>query len=193
MNQVHVQQEQGTEKEEIPKEPDIQPVIPKQVQNPPTIKKTRKPVKPIKPNKIIIPSLQVKAIVEPVGVLENGQMAVPKDTEQTGLLSPGYLPGELGNAVIDGHVDNYTGPAVFFYLKKLKPNDQVILKDKTGRQLTFLVESTEIVTPHQVSIDKVFGPSAEPRLNLITCTGKYSRKKQEHEARLIVYTKLDEQ
>ncbi|WP_158081755.1 class F sortase [Paenibacillus selenitireducens] len=171
-------------------QPKALPNIPEQVQSPPKIKNVRKPVTPLKPVKIIIPSLHVKAIVETVGVLDNGQMAVPQDTEKTGLLHPGFLPGELGNAVIDGHVDNLYGPAVFFHLKKLKPNDQVILKDVKGRQLIFVVEATEIVEPHKASIEKIFGPSPEPRLNLITCTGKYNRKKHEHEERLIVYTKL---
>lgn len=146
----------------------------------------------IMPHKIIIPSLRIKATVEPVGVLTNGQMGVPRDTNRTGILYPGILPGEKGNAVIDGHVDSYTGPAIFFNLKKLKPSDVVIVKNKKGRELTFVVESVERFTPKTAPLERIYGTSEEIRLNLITCTGKFNRKKKEHEERLVVFTRLYE-
>jgi late competence protein required for DNA uptake (superfamily II DNA/RNA helicase) len=36
----------------------------------------------------------------------------------------------------------------------------------------------------------IFGPTEERHLNLITCAGRYSRSKKEHEGRLVVFTKL---
>ncbi|WP_435922176.1 class F sortase [Paenibacillus sp. DYY-L-2] len=109
-----------------------------------------------------------------------------------GLLYPGVLAGAKGNMVMDGHVDSYTGPAVFFDLKKLKPGDAVIVRNRHfDRTLTYRVESVEVFKKGEAPIERVFGQTDEHRLNLITCTGKYSRKKKEHEERLVVFTKLD--
>ncbi|MNI09823.1 Sortase family protein [compost metagenome] len=124
-------------------------------------------------------------------MLDNGQMDVPKNTELVGVLYPGVLAGARGNAVMDGHVDSYTGPAVFFNLKKLKPGDAIIVSDRQDHQLTYRVMSVEIFKPSEAPMERIFGPTDEINLNLITCTGKYSRKRKEHEKRLVVFAKLD--
>ncbi|CQR55443.1 peptidase C60 sortase A and B [Paenibacillus riograndensis SBR5] len=147
--------------------------------------------KPFMPDLLTIPAISVKAGIQPVSLLENGQMDVPDNTEITGILFPGVLPGGKGNVIIDGHVDSYSGPAVFFKLKKLKQGDKVIVSSKTGRQLTYIVESVEAFTPAEAPMERIFGETGERRMNLITCTGRYSRKKKEHEKRLIIFTKLD--
>lgn len=147
--------------------------------------------KPFLPDLITIPAISVKASIKPVSLLENGQVGVPDNTELTGILYPGVLPGAKGNVIIDGHVDSYSGPAVFFELRKLKQGDKVIVSSKTGRQLTYSVESVEVFTPAEAPMDRIFGETGERRMNLITCTGRYSRKKKEHEKRLIIFTKLD--
>ncbi|MNW04694.1 hypothetical protein D3C71_2008140 [compost metagenome] len=56
--------------------------------------------------------------------------------------------------------------------------------------MTYIVESVETFTPAEAPIDRIFGENGERRLNLITCTGRYSRKKKEHEKRLVIFTKL---
>jgi LPXTG-site transpeptidase (sortase) family protein len=143
----------------------------------------------IMPARLYIPAIDLHAVVEPVGVSNNGQMGTPRSSEKVGYLATGVLPGAVGNAVMDGHVDNYKGPAVFFHLRKLKKGDTLIIKNEKGSKITFIVDSVETYKTSLAPINKIFGPADEPRLNLITCTGKYSRKKREHEARLIIFTK----
>lgn len=152
-----------------------------------------KPVlpKPFLPTLLVIPAIGVSAQIQPVAVLTNGQMGVPKDTDLVGISYPGILPGAQGNIILDGHVDSYTGPAVFFNLKKLQRGDAIIVSNNSGRKLTYLVESVEIFATSEAPLERIFGETKEPRLNLITCTGRYSRKKKEHEKRLIVFTKLE--
>ncbi|GGH14535.1 hypothetical protein GCM10008013_08230 [Paenibacillus segetis] len=156
------------------------------------IKAKQPEIKPFMPTQLVIPAIHVSAKIVPIGLLKDGQMAVPKDTTLVGILQPGILAGGKGNIILDGHVDSYTGPAIFFNLKKLKRGDAVIVRNnKTGRQLTYTVESVEIYNTFEAPEDRIFGETDDSRLNLITCTGKYSRKKQEHEKRLVVYTKLE--
>ncbi|ACT04780.1 peptidase C60 sortase A and B [Paenibacillus sp. JDR-2] len=144
----------------------------------------------IVPNRIWIPSVGIKAPVEPVGLLDNGQLDVPASSDIAGLFIDGVLPGEEGNAIIAGHVDNYTGPAIFYPLKKLKQGDPVVLSDSSGKYLVYSVDAVESYSTAEAPLDKIFGDTNGKRLNMITCTGKYNRLKKEHEKRLVVYTHL---
>ncbi|WP_440961488.1 class F sortase [Paenibacillus nitricinens] len=146
--------------------------------------------KPILPTQLSIPAIKVSAKIETVTLRPDGQMDVPKDSNIAGILYPGILPGAKGNVILDGHVDSYIGPAIFFNLKKLKHGDEITVSNADGRKLTYSVESVEIFTTAEAPLERIFGKSTEARMNLITCTGRYSRKKKEHEKRLIVFTKL---
>jgi LPXTG-site transpeptidase (sortase) family protein len=162
----------------------VQPVKPLQTM--------RKPGLAFIPTRLLIPAIKVKAAVDRVTVEESGHMGVPAKLDHVGILYPGVKPGQAGNAIIDGHVDSYTGPAIFFRLKHLKTGNQIILKDDKGHQLIYSVESVEAFKTEEAPLDRIFGQTAERRLNLITCTGKYSRSKKEHQMRLVVFAKLSD-
>lgn len=142
------------------------------------------------PKTISIPALGINAKVEKVGLLKDGSMDVPKDDQNVAWYKQGARPGEAGNAVIDGHVDNKTGPAVFFNLKKLKSGDKISVMNAKGEKRTFVVEKVESYPYERAPIQSIFGGADEPRLNLITCTGTFDRNKKTHLKRLVVYTKL---
>ncbi|WP_347548887.1 sortase [Pseudalkalibacillus hwajinpoensis] len=99
----------------------------------------------IVPVKIDIPAIDVSANIENVGVLENGQMGVPSNIDDVGWFEPGYKPGTTGNAVLAGHVDSKTGPAIFFYLDQLSEGNEIILTDKDGKTLTFVVKGMKAI------------------------------------------------
>jgi sortase (surface protein transpeptidase) len=161
-----------------------------QTQKAKPIQVINKPFLGIIPHKIDIPAVRIHSIIEPVTYLENGQMGVPGNTDRVGYLSTAVLPGAVGNAIMDGHVDTYTGPAVFYPLKKLKRGDHVYVTGDNGCKLQFVVESVKFYLTPEAPIQMIFGPTEERRLNLITCAGRYSRSKKEHEGRLVVFTKL---
>ncbi|MBM7604271.1 sortase (surface protein transpeptidase) [Metabacillus crassostreae] len=144
----------------------------------------------IKPAEITIPAINVKAQIEEVGLLDNGQMGVPEDINQVGWFKEGVMPGEQGNAVLAGHVDSKTGPAIFYYLEKLAKGDEIIVADRDGKSLTFVVYDKKSYVTESAPVDKVFGFSYRSQLNLITCTGSFNREKGTHEERLVVYTVL---
>lgn len=75
-------------------------------------------------------------------------------------------------------------------MKKLKRGDPIIVTSLKGNKLTYTVESVEIFKPKEAPLERIFGKSDDYRLNLITCTGRYSRKKKEHEQRLVIFAKL---
>ncbi|MFF2911856.1 class F sortase [Paenibacillus sp. NPDC057934] len=177
---LHTESQTNTTVDDIKVEPTKEPIP---IHSAPPL-----PEKPFMPTQLSIPAIEVTAEIEPVAVLPSGQMGVPESTDLVGISYPGVRPGSKGNVVLDGHVDSYTGPAVFFKLKKLKPGDSIIVSDNVHK-LTYTVESVEIYPTEQAPLERIFGDTTEHRLTLITCTGKYSRKKKEHEKRLVVFTK----
>lgn len=134
-----------------PAKPEIQqtkPIKPLQVKN--------KPFQGIVPHILYIPAVRIHSIVEPVTYLENGQMGVPGNTDRVGYLSTGILPGAAGNAIMDGHVDTYTGPAIFYPLKKLKKGDYVYVTSDNGCRLQFVVESVKFYLTPEAPIQTRF-------------------------------------
>ena len=146
----------------------------------------------IDPKVIEIPSLDVKATIEEVGRLDNGQMGVPQDPDQAGWFSPGTKPGGRGNAVIAGHVDSKTGPAVFYELDKMEIGDEVLVHGEDGEIVRFAVVKKIAYPRTDAPVDTIFGFTYGSGLNLITCTGSWNRKAKTHDDRLVVYTELIE-
>ncbi|WP_377887817.1 class F sortase [Alkalihalobacillus sp. R86527] len=142
------------------------------------------------PVSVEIPSIEVEAKVENVGILENGQMGVPSNHVNVGWFEPGFQPGSTGNSVIAGHVDSKTGPSVFYHLEDLSEGDEVFITDKDGETLTFVVTGKERYPFQNAPIEKIFGPTDDANLNLITCTGNFSQSHGTHEERLVVFTDL---
>jgi sortase (surface protein transpeptidase) len=68
-------------------------------------------------------------------------MGVPKNVDEVGWFEPGYKAGAKGHAVLAGHVDSLTGPAIFYNLQKVKPGDKVTLTDSEGRKMVFEVKN----------------------------------------------------
>ncbi|MFC0524487.1 sortase domain-bontaining protein [Pontibacillus salicampi] len=146
--------------------------------------------KGITPTSIEIPAIGVKTSIEHVGTLENGQMDVPKNTDNTAWYEEGPKPGAPGNSVIAGHVDDLTSPAVFYKLDQLKEGDQIIIKGKSGEKVTFAVQESNVYPRKDAPIDKIFGYSYRSMLNLITCTGEFNPATTERAERLVVSAKL---
>ncbi|KGX89642.1 hypothetical protein N781_07720 [Pontibacillus halophilus JSM 076056 = DSM 19796] len=153
-------------------------------------KEMKKADKGITPVKLSIPKISVEAEVNAVGILDNGQMGVPEQTEDIGWFEPGVKPGQTGNAVVAGHVDSIEGPAVFFDLEKLARGDELTIEGKDGQTLTYVVKRLQRYVTAEAPIEEIFGETEKKRLNLITCTGTFNHDLGSHEERLVVYTEL---
>jgi Sortase domain len=80
-----------------------------------------------------------------------------------------------GPAVISGHVDSKTGPAVFYRLRDLGAGDTVRVQRAAGDWLTFEVTGTARYAKAAFPTEAVFGPVTGPVLRLITCGGDFDR------------------
>src|SRR5437867_4208901 len=75
------------------------------------------------PVRLRIPSIGVDAPVDEVGLTPQGDLATPTDPGHVGWYRGGSLPGEPGSSVVDGHLDWWSGPAVFADLGRLQGGD----------------------------------------------------------------------
>ncbi|MGK0699813.1 class F sortase [Priestia flexa] len=144
------------------------------------------------PSQLTIPKLSIQAPIEKTGLTNDGQMDVPDNGNDVAWFEPGTKPGNEGNAVIAGHVDDKEGPAVFYNLHKLDKGDEIFVSDESGNVLTFVVTNKEAYPREDAPLREIFGPTFDHQLNLITCTGLFDRQNKTHEERLVVYTKLQD-
>ncbi|WP_144520062.1 class F sortase [Bacillus pumilus] len=143
----------------------------------------------IVPAEIAIPAIGVKAKVEKTTLSKDGSMGVPKKTDNTAWFKDGPKPGDKGNAVMNGHVDNKWGPSVFYRLKELKKGNKVIVTSSSGKKRTFEVIKVQSY-PREEKPNAFFGYAFTRNLNLITCTGTFDHAAGTHEKRLVVFTQL---
>lgn len=144
-----------------------------------------------KPAELSIPKLSVHTPIEFVGNASDGNMDVPKDDMHVAWYEPGFLPGQKGNAVLAGHFDRKDGgPAVFYNLNKLEKGDEIIVTDANAKLLTFIVVDKTKYPVDTFPVSKVFGPSNEKYLNLITCEGVFDPAKKLYSDRLVVRAQL---
>jgi sortase (surface protein transpeptidase) len=143
------------------------------------------------PMVLTIPALGVRANVEYVGVDKDNNMDIPKDPANVAWFRPGTVPGAVGNAAIDGHLDWYgIKEAVFYYIGTLKPGERVYVRDDKGRDRAFVVTKQAVCDWQNCPLQEIFGPTTGTHLNLITCHGTYSRTAGQYDKRLVVFTEL---
>ncbi len=141
------------------------------------------------PVRLIIPVLAIRAVIEPVGVVPSGQMAVPDNTADVGWFKLGPYPGQKGSAVIAGHFDGIHGePGVFMNLYTLKKADRVSVEYADGRSVGFAVRESRIYPPGYA--DEVFASTDSAHLNLITCDGLWDGTMKSYTKRLVVFTDI---
>jgi sortase (surface protein transpeptidase) len=143
------------------------------------------------PTRIKIPRLKLDVpFSQPLELNPDGEVDVPKDYVSVGYYKNGPTPGELGPAVVLGHVDSYQGPAVFFSLGQLKMSDEITIERADGSVAIFSVTEMERNEQSNFPTQKVYGNLNYAGLRLITCTGLYSHEKLRYSHNLIVYAKL---
>lgn len=143
------------------------------------------------PTTLTIPKIGVSAQVESVGLDAQGKMDIPRNYVDVAWYDLGQKPGEKGSAVIDGHLDTPTGaPGVFSNISRLTAGDTIVVTDSNGKQYMFSVVDTESYPYNAFPLQKVFATNDQPRLNLITCQGKWDAASHNYSNRVVVYAVL---
>jgi sortase (surface protein transpeptidase) len=138
------------------------------------------------PTSIAIPAIGVHAPIVAVGLQADGTMQVP-DPDQVGWYRLGPQPGAPGPAVLIGHVDDRTGPAVFYRLRQLRPGDQILVGQSDGTTSRFLVGRLEQHPKTALPTNRIWTTTTRPVVRLITCSGPFIRATGHYRDNLIVF------
>jgi Sortase domain len=142
------------------------------------------------PVRLAIPAIGVATRLVRLGLEADGGMQVPEDFDRAGWFAEGPVPGQLGPAVIAGHVDSRSGPAVFHRLRDLRPGDAVLVELADGARLRFLVEQAGSFPKAGFPTAAVFGPVPSAALRLVTCAGDFDRARGSYRDNLVVFARL---
>jgi sortase (surface protein transpeptidase) len=147
---------------------------------------------PSRPLRLDIPRIGVDAPFTPLSLDSSGVLNPPpaNDNNLVGWYQDGVTPGERGTAVVAGHVDTLTGPAVFLLLRMLGQGDTVAITRADGTVATFTVDSVETFSKDGFPSDRVYGDAPDAQLRLITCGGNYDKGRGGYTANVVVFAHL---
>lgn len=142
------------------------------------------------PTMLRIPAIGMVVPLTSLGVNADGSVQVPDGIVEPGWFQLGPTPGQVGSAVILGHVDNYTGPGVFFNLRSLAAGDQVFVSLTDGATAVFAVNTVATYSKSQFPSQRVYGSHGSAALQLVTCGGSFDHQTGSYLSNVVVYTSL---
>ena len=129
------------------------------------------------PVALSIPAIDVQSDMITVGLNPDGSLEVPQpgpDYDKAAWYEGSPRPGEVGPAVIEGHVDSAeNGPSVFYELGALTAGDTIDVTRDDGSVATFVVDELRVVPKDDFPTLEVYGNTPGPELRLITCGGPF--------------------
>ncbi|MGW3651579.1 class F sortase [Streptomyces sp. NPDC000878] len=145
-----------------------------------------------RPTRLLIPAIDVDAPFVGLDITESGQLEAPPadDVNLVGWQADGVSPGERGTAIIAGHVDTATSPAVFAELSELDKGDRFAVKRSDGRTAVFVVDSAETFEKDDFPDRRVYADTPQAQVRLITCAGDYDHKAKDYTENLVVFAHL---
>lgn len=143
------------------------------------------------PQRLTIQSIGVSAEVEQVGRRTDGSMAAPVSFSTVGWYKEGSMPGEEGNAVFGGHVNNaLTKGGVFEHLDQISLGDVIEVSGTDNKTLRFVVTDIEDYATNTAPLDTIFASNGSARIVLITCAGDWDPRAKSYDHRLVVFARL---
>ena len=137
-----------------------------------------------------IPAIGVAVSVSELGLNPDRTVQVPTNFQQPGWFRLGPTPGQMGSAVILGHVDSYRGPAVFFRLRDLRAGDRVEVSLADGVVAHFVVNRVAMYPKVQFPAQQVYGSHGYSALQLVTCGGEFDTHARSYLSNVVAYTSL---
>ena len=142
------------------------------------------------PVSLRIPALGVSSSLSQLGLNADKSPQVPTNYEEPGWYKLGPAPGQIGSAVILGHVDDKKGPAVFYKLGSLKAGDMVDVNLADGAIVHFVVKTVTTYLKAQFPSQQVYGSHGYSGLQLVTCGGKFDSVTGHYLSNVVAYTTL---
>ena len=145
------------------------------------------------PVTVAIPTIGVQSRLLRLGRNKDGTMEVPNlitSADQAAWYRYSVTPGQIGTSVIEGHVDSYAGPAVFYRLGALKPGNRVDVTLADGITAVFRVTGVREYAKDKYPANTVYAPTNYAALRLITCGGGFDAATGHYLGSVVVFASL---
>ncbi|MGK9459429.1 class F sortase [Streptomyces sp. G6] len=142
------------------------------------------------PQRLDIPGLGISAPVLASGLDTKGAIEAPPFDHpgSVGWYADGVTPGAAGTALMVGHVDTETKPAVFYEVSTLEPGETIRVVREDARVAEFTVDDVQVLTRDGFDAQQAYGPrdTGRAELRLITCGGTFDRATNSYTANVVV-------
>jgi sortase (surface protein transpeptidase) len=122
------------------------------------------------PVRLRIPAIGVDSSLMALGLESDGTLETPPGAFPAGWFTGGPTPGQLGPAIIVGHV-RYVTPGVFARLTELRRDDEIAVRRRDGTTARFRVTHVAHFEKSAFPTHRVYGNIDHAGLRLITCGG----------------------
>ncbi|MGH3328148.1 MAG: sortase domain-containing protein [Streptomycetales bacterium] len=139
--------------------------------------------------RISIPDLGIDQDLVDLPVV-GAELQAPQRYGDIGWWSAGPTPGTEGAAVVVGHLDSPTGPAIFYTLADLSPGAEITLRRVDGGVAVFELDRVERYPRASFPSERVYRRDGPPALHLLTCGGRYDRETGRYAANVVAYASL---
>jgi LPXTG-site transpeptidase (sortase) family protein len=136
---------------------------------------------------LTIPAIGVQTNIIHLGLTASGALQVPSSTAVAGWYTGSPRPGDVGSAVIAGHIDSKSGPGVFFRLSSLRPGDRVYVRRADGTLAAFKVTVVRQFAKDSFPTAAVYGAVPDSELRLLTCGGTFDPQLRSYLSNTVVY------
>ncbi|SNS04694.1 Sortase family protein [Geodermatophilus pulveris] len=138
------------------------------------------------PVRVRVPAAGVHSELLRLGTDASGALVPPEDYGRAGWFTGGAVPGDVGPAVVAGHVDSVDGPAVFARVGGLAPGDEVLVDRADGTTVRFAVTEVTRYPKRDFPTEAVYGPTPRAELRLVTCGGDFDRSARSYLDNVVV-------
>ncbi|MEJ2867061.1 class F sortase [Actinomycetospora sp. OC33-EN08] len=140
------------------------------------------------PTGIEIPAIGLtRDSVMKLGYNEDLSLQVPPDAATVGWFSRGAAPGTNGPAVLASHVSYHGVEGGFAHLDDLTAGDEILVHRADGSSVAFAVDRVEQAPKDAFPTARVYGPTGDAQIRLITCGGQFDADRRSYEDNVIVF------
>jgi hypothetical protein len=143
-----------------------------------------------RPVQVDIPALGVSEQTVDLGLEPDGTMQVPTGPAPVGWFAESPTPGEIGPAVLAGHLTWNGVAGVFRHLQTLKPGDEIVVTRADGSRPRFVVIEVAQYSKNAFPTARVYANTPGPQLRLITCAGGYNPGSHNYSDNVVVYASM---
>lgn len=142
------------------------------------------------PTSITIPKINVSSSLVAVGLRRDGTMQTPNSPNVAGWYDLAPTPGELGPAIIVGHVDSMDGPAIFWRLRELQPGDIIQISRADSTTVKFKIDAVKQFPQSNIPTQQIYGNLDYSGIRLITCGGVFNTSTRHYSDNTVVMGSL---